>query len=151
MTYTYELGKTEALQVLTRGNLATSFWFGEILLGAVIPAILLLNPRTRKNPNWRIIALGLIPIGVILYRWDLNLIGQMIVVSYIPNENLVGYTSYFPSLIEILSGAGVIAFGIFAFSFGVKYLNVVNHYSQHDVEKTSVVKAGVIPEVVGTD
>jgi Ni/Fe-hydrogenase subunit HybB-like protein len=29
--------------------------------------------------------------------------------------------------VEILSGAGVVAYGLLAFSLGVRYLNVVDH------------------------
>lgn len=151
MTYTYELGRSEALQMLTRGNLATNFWFGEILLGIIVPAVILLNSKTRINWNWRMLALGLVPLGVVIYRWDLNLIGQLIVTSYIPNENVVRYASYFPSIIEILVGAGVIAYGLFAFSIGVKYFSVVNHYAHHHIGSLSDVKTDVIPDVVGTD
>jgi len=40
----------------------------------------------------------------------------MIVLSYLPGEPTVEYAHYVPSLIEILSGAGVVAFGLLAFS-----------------------------------
>jgi len=43
MTYTYQAGRTEGLALITGGTLSFNFWFGEILLGAVLPIILLLN------------------------------------------------------------------------------------------------------------
>ena len=42
MTYTYQAGRTEGLSIMTGGVLSFNFWFGEILLGAVAPIILLL-------------------------------------------------------------------------------------------------------------
>jgi Ni/Fe-hydrogenase subunit HybB-like protein len=39
MTYTYEPGRTEALRMMTSGPLAFNFLVGEMLLGAIIPAI----------------------------------------------------------------------------------------------------------------
>jgi len=53
----------------------------------------------------------------------------------------VAYTSYFPSLVEIGAGLGVIAFGLAAFSLGVRYLRVVDHriFSQeHETVKVDV-------------
>jgi Ni/Fe-hydrogenase subunit HybB-like protein len=127
MTYTYEPGRTEGLHLLTGGPLSLNFWIGEVLLGAVVPIILLLNKRTRAIPIWRMLAVALVVIGVIAYRWDTNLSGLLIILSYLPGEPSVAYTSYFPSLIEFLSGTGVISFGLLAFSLGVRYLKVVDH------------------------
>jgi len=127
MTYTYEPGRTEGLSLLTRGPLAFNFWFGEMLLGIVIPMVLLINSRTRNIPFWRMLALALVVGGVVAYRWDTNLAGQLIVLSYLPGNPTVQYTSYFPSLIEWLSGLGVIAYGLMFFSIGVRYLRVVDH------------------------
>jgi len=45
MTCTYEPGRTEGLQILTRGLLSFNFWIGEVLLGAIVPIVILLTPR----------------------------------------------------------------------------------------------------------
>jgi Ni/Fe-hydrogenase subunit HybB-like protein len=65
--------------------------------------------------------------GLIAYRWDTNLSGLLAVVSYMPGAPTVGYTSYSPSLIEYLSGLGIISYGALALSLGVRYLRVVDH------------------------
>jgi molybdopterin-containing oxidoreductase family membrane subunit len=127
MTYTYQPGRTEGLQLLTQGPLSFNFWVGEMFLGIVIPMVLLLYRPTRTSSLWRMVALLLVVGGVVAYRWDTNLSGLMIVLSYLPGEPIVAYTHYFPSLIEILSGAGVVAYGLLAFSLGVRYLKVVDH------------------------
>jgi Ni/Fe-hydrogenase subunit HybB-like protein len=127
MTYTYLPGRTEGLQLLTQGPLSFNFWVGEIILGIIIPMIILLRPSLRRLPLVRMIALGLIVGGVVAYRWDTNLAGQLIVLSYLPQEIVARYTHYFPSLIEALAGAGVVAYGLMAFTLGVRYLNVVDH------------------------
>jgi Ni/Fe-hydrogenase subunit HybB-like protein len=127
MTYTYEPGRTEGLHLLTGGPLSFNFWVGEMLLGIIIPMVLLLNKRTRALPLWRMLALALVVGGVAAYRWDTNLSGLLIVLSYLPGQPEIGYARYFPSLVEILSGAGVVAYGLLAFSLGVRYLNVVDH------------------------
>ena len=127
MTYTYQPGRTEGLNLMTGGALSFNFWFGEMLLGLVAPIFLLLNKKTRAIPFWRMVALALVVGGVVAYRWDTNISGLLIVMSYLPGEPGVGYTTYVPSLIEFLAGAGVVAYGLLAFSLGVRYLKVVDH------------------------
>ena len=127
MTYTYEPGRTEGLRLLTSGPLSFNFWVGEILLGTIVPMVLLINKRMRSIPLWRMVALALVVGGVAAYRWDTNLSGLLIVLSYLPGEPVIGYARYVPSLVEFLSGAGVVAYGLLAFSLGVRYLKVINH------------------------
>ena len=127
MTYTYEPGRTEGLRLLTSGPLSFNFWVGEILLGTIVPMVLLINKRTRSIQLWRMLALALVVGGVAAYRWDTNLSGLIIVLSYLPGEPAIGYARYVPSLVEFLSGAGVVAYGLLAFSLGVRYLKVINH------------------------
>lgn len=127
MTYTYQPGRNEALSALTSGPFAFNFWIGEILVGAVIPLILLLNPKTRKNKLWRAMALAFVVGGLVAYRWDINLVGQVVLAANLPQGITPLFTEYFPSLIEFLVGFGVIAYGLIAFSLGVKFLNIVDH------------------------
>jgi Ni/Fe-hydrogenase subunit HybB-like protein len=132
MTYTYQPGRTEGLNMLTSGPLAVNFWFGEIILGIIVPMIILLNNRTRNQPALRMLALGLVVGGIVAYRWDTNMAGQLIVLTYLPQEIVARYTSYVPSLIEILAGAGVVAYGLTAFTIGVQWLGVVDHSDSHE-------------------
>ena len=142
MTYTYLPGRNEGLDLLTRGPLSFNFWVGEIFLGILVPAILLLYPRTRKMPLVRMFALAFVVGGVVAYRWDTTLVGQMVVLSYLPQEIVARYTAYFPSLIEFFAGAGVVAFGILAIILGVKYLDIVNH---ERVETHAELESAVAP------
>lgn len=127
MTYTYDPGRTEGLAFLTRGQLSFNFWIGEIILGTVIPIILLLNARTRRQPILRMFALTLVVGGVVAYRWDTNISGLLMQLSYLPQELTTLYTTYFPSLIELLAGAGVVAYGALAVTLGIRYLNIIHH------------------------
>jgi len=52
MTYSYLPGRSEGFWMLTSGTLAFNFWVGEIILGILVPAILLLNKRLRVQPGW---------------------------------------------------------------------------------------------------
>ena len=144
--YTYEPGRTEGLELLTGGPLSFNFWVIEMLLGTLAPMILLLTPYTRKHQFWRMVALGLVVMGVIAYRWDTNLSGLLVVVSYLPGATAVKYTSYYPSMIEVISGLGIIAYGLLAFSLGVRYLRVVDHrLAVEEAETVEVKSAQTMP------
>ena len=145
VTYTYEPGRSESLGMLTSGPLAFNFLVGEMLLGAVVPAILLLVPRFRKSWTAQVVALTLIVAGVVAFRWDVNMSGLLIILTYLPQEITAVYTSYFPSVIEIISGLGVIAYGVLAITIGVRYLNLIDH----PIREREVVKSTV--PVAGTD
>lgn len=138
MTYTYSPGRTEGLALLTQGPLSFNFWVGEIILGILVPMFILVRPGLRRKPVLRMIALGLIVGGVAAYRWDTNLAGQLIVLTYLPQEIVARYTHYLPSLIESLAGAGVIAYGLMAFTLGVRYLNVVDHHEEPEIHVVPV-------------
>ncbi len=137
MTYTYEPGRTEGLRLLTNGPLSFNFWVGEMLLGIITPMILLLNNKTRALPFWRMLAMALVVGGVVAYRWDTNLVGFLVVLSYLPGLPAVTYTSYTPSLVEFMAGGGVVAYGLMAVSLGVRYLKVVDHDEVHAEEHAS--------------
>lgn len=140
-TYTYDPGRTEGLHYLTKGPFAFNFWIVEMLLGMIVPMILLLYRPTRLNRFWRMVALFLVAAGVVAFRWDTNITGQLVLMPYIAGQAIT-YTSYRPSLIEILTGAAIIAYGMTAFSLGVKYLRVVDHTLVEEEPEKVHVKAG---------
>ncbi len=146
MSYTYQPGRSEGLRILTDGTLSFNFWVGEIFLGTVLPIILLLNCRTRSMPFVRMAALALVVGGVIAYRWDTNLSGLLVILYSLPGEPLVGYAKYFPSFVEFVSGAGIVAYGMLAFSLGVRYLRIV----EHPVEESEAI-GETFPALAGTD
>jgi Ni/Fe-hydrogenase subunit HybB-like protein len=116
MSYTYDPGRSEGLRLMTRGPLAFNFWMVELLFGMIVPMVILLYTPTRMNRFWRMVA----------FRWDINVSGFLVVMPYVPGQ-AIAYTSYRPSVIEILTGSAIIAYGLAAFSLGVKYLRVVDH------------------------
>jgi molybdopterin-containing oxidoreductase family membrane subunit len=127
MNYSFEPGRTVGLLMLTTGSLAFTFWIGEILLGAIVPSIILLNNRLRSHRKLHILALVLVVGGLVAYRWNTNIVSQLVVFNMLPNELAPVYTSYKPSLVEIITGAGVISYGLLMFTMGVRYLNIVDH------------------------
>jgi len=141
MSYTYDPGRSEGLSLMTTGPLAFNFWIGEMLLGMIIPMALLLYTPTRMNRFWRMIALFLVAAGVVAFRWDINISGFLVVMPYVPGQE-IAYTSYRPSLIEIMTGSAIIAYGLTAFSLGVKYLRVVDHSLIEQTHKVVTEQSG---------
>jgi Ni/Fe-hydrogenase subunit HybB-like protein len=139
-TYTYDPGRTEGLHFLTKGPFAFNFWIVEFLLGMVVPMIMLLSKNIRANRFWRMVALLLVAIGVVAFRWDTNITGQLVLMPTITGQAIT-YTSYVPSLIEILTGAAIVAYGLTAISLGVKYLRVVDHSLVEEEHEKVHVKA----------
>jgi menaquinone reductase, integral membrane subunit len=144
MNYTYQAGRTEGLSLLTSGTLSFNFWIVEMLLGAVVPMIILINKKTRMNPILRMAALILIVGGVVAYRWDTNLTGLLVMVSYLPGDLTVSYTMYHPSIVEWIAGLGIISYGLTLFSLGVRYLHVVDHRiyeAEHETVKVTSIES----------
>ncbi len=141
-TYTYEPGRTEAFELLTKGTLSFNFWFGEMIFGALLPTFILLYKPTRLSPFWRMLGLAMIVGGVVAFRFDTNIVGFLAVISYLPGEALISYTHYTPSLVEWVTVLGVIAYGLLAFSLGVKYLRVVDHRITNEEHETVTVGVG---------
>ena len=139
-TYVYDPGRSEGLRFLTTGPMSFNFWIGEMLLGMIVPMILLLYKPTRMNPFWRMVALLFVAGGVVAFRWDTNITGQLVLMSSIPGA-AVTYTKYTPSLVEFMTGSAIIAYGLTAFSLGVKYLRVVDHTLIEEEHETVHVKA----------
>ena len=126
MGYNYEPARTEGLQLLTRGSLSFNFWVGEIVLGIAVPAVILLTKKLRQDKRLRTFAVLLVVGGLAAYRWDTNMVGQLVVFNQLP-QGALQYTRYFPSLVEFGAGIGVIAYGLLAFTLGVRYLKIVDH------------------------
>src|SRR5574339_199853 len=145
-TYAYDPGRSEGLHFVTKGPFAFNFWIVEMLLGMIVPMILLLYKPMRMNRFWRMVALLLVAAGVVAFRWDTNLTGLLVVMPYVSGQ-AIAYTSYRPSWVEILTGSAIIAYGLAAFSLGVKYLRVVDH-SLIEEEHTKVTVEAAEPVTI---
>lgn len=120
-------GRAATVDLLLTGPTAWHFWGGEFLFGMIVPLFILLNPHWRRNPSLHLLALALVVGGLIAYRWNTNMVGQLVLFSDLTQPWRPLYTSYTPSLVEIAAGAGVVAYGLLAFTLGVRYLKVVDH------------------------
>ena len=89
--------------------------------------VILLNPNWRKMPRLQIPALALVVLGLVMYRWDTNMVGQLVVFNYMPQEFVPQFTTYIPSLVEIAAGAGRHCRWAAGLTLGVRYLRIIDH------------------------
>jgi molybdopterin-containing oxidoreductase family membrane subunit len=111
----------ERLQATTLYN--QTFWWVEVLLGAVVPALILVIPSLRRNDRALIVGLFLVVSGVVINRWNVTLSGLVAPPEWSPGVNgFVIAASYQPTWTEVAVVIGVVAYGLLAFTLGVKYL-----------------------------
>jgi molybdopterin-containing oxidoreductase family membrane subunit len=100
-----------------------SFWWLEILLCGIVPAVILLNREMRRQ-EWPLMgALFLVVFGVIINRWNVTLSGLVVPPQWSPG--VLGQTiavAYTPSWVEVAVSVGVLGYALLAFTLGVKYL-----------------------------
>lgn len=103
------------------------FWFGEIILGIIIPVFLFLSPRTNKNPVYLVSGAGLAVLGIVFNRWDVTVSGLLVPVQYSPGATQIIETGkYFPALTEWGIAVGIIGFALLVLTLGVRFLPLFN-------------------------
>lgn len=130
--YSHSPGASEALARLQATTPYTqTFWWVEVILGGVIPVIILLHPRLKKNDRYLMAALGLIIVGVTVNRWNVTLSGLVAPPQWSPGVlgNIIT-VSYLPTWNEIAVSIGIIGYALMAFSLGVKYLPIYPQVSE---------------------
>ncbi len=85
---------------------------GELVLGALVPAVMLLNKALRVKPLIRWLAPAMILMGVLANRFNITLFAQ----------RAPGGAIYVPTLLEWLSTIGIIAGVALVWYIGVQYL-----------------------------
>ncbi len=102
-----------------------TFWWGEVLLGAIVPAIIMLWSRLRNNRFMLMLGCALVVLGLLIYRWNMTLSGFTVPLSWNPGvRNVEQINIYSPSLVEWGVTLGIFCYGCLAFTLGVRFLNL---------------------------
>jgi Ni/Fe-hydrogenase subunit HybB-like protein len=109
-------------QMLGDGSLQSASFIVEIVFGAIVPLVMLLNPRMRRSPRWLAAGCLMVILGVILNRLNVFLIG------YHPPY---ATKSYFPSLTEFMVSIGLVAALMLVYRIGVNYLPILEPRPAH--------------------
>lgn len=110
-----ELMSVEAnayVKLLIAGPYSATFWGIEIILGGIVPLILLIN-QAKESSKWLIGAAALIIVGIFISKYDLIIAGQSIGPTFTED-----FIHYFPSIYEILTVLGGVAFCLLVYTFG---------------------------------
>lgn len=101
------------VKLLIAGPYSFLFWGLEIVIGGIIPLIILFSNKTRESVKWLLGASALVMIGVFFSKYDLIIGGQSIGPTFTE-----GFIPYAPSIYEILTVIGGIAFCLLLYTFG---------------------------------
>ena len=102
-----------------------TFWFGEVLFGALVPAIFMLWRPLRRNRYAIMLASLMIIAGLVINRWNMTLSGFVIPLDWSPGvADVFPINTYEPALIEWGVAIGIVAYSWLAFTLGVRFLNI---------------------------
>jgi Ni/Fe-hydrogenase subunit HybB-like protein len=124
-----ELAWTGELHLLfTSGLMSVLFW-GEIIIGVLIPIALFSQKAQRLNPRALLIGAIFVVFGLVLNRFNVSWFGitHADPLSYIPT--FMSKVDYFPTLPEVAVSIGIVSAGVLAFNLAAKYLPVFEYDS----------------------
>ena len=93
--------------------------FAEIVFCGLVPALILLTPRLRRQRAWLIPAAALACCGVALNRYV-----QTVQTMALPTLSFDKFLSYTPSWQETGTFLGVLAYGVLVYSFSFRYFQI---------------------------
>ncbi len=127
MTHLYAPHR-EATLYLLAGSSSWIFWGLQIGMGAVIPLLILFNPRLNKTTRWIAVAALSVVIGVFFERYYLVIPGAAFPLQYYPGhiEGVWGITGSFQiTPVETVLSLGIIAILGLIYILGLKYLELL--------------------------
>ncbi len=127
LTHLYSPHREATLYMLT-GQYSWMFWGLQIGLGVIIPLAILLTPKFNKKIGWVVAAAVSVVIGVFFERYYLVIPGAAYPQHYYPGkiEGVWGATGSFAlTPAEMVLSVGIIAFLVFIFIMGLKYLELL--------------------------
>lgn len=102
-----------------------TFWLVEVLLGGLVPLIIFLWPRLRRNDWVLMLGCTLAIAGVVMLRWNTTISGLVVPIDWSPGTAYlfprIGYT---PNLIELGAFFGIIAYALLGLTLGIHLLPI---------------------------
>ncbi len=96
--------------------------FIEIILFGLVPAGLLIYPKTASSRRWLLTGAGLACCGILLNRFVMTV--QTLALPTLAFDEFLSYT---PSWQEVATFGGLIAYGVIVFSLSYRYLPLFGH------------------------
>jgi len=124
--YLAENADVENFMLLDGGIYTNLFWYGQIILGGLVPMALIYHPAFKGNRTTLGLASLLVLIGGVVQLYVLIIGGQAYPLEMFPGKEILegygGIAAYTPSLPETVLGIGGIAVALIAVVFLVKFL-----------------------------
>ena len=99
------------------------FWFGEVIIGIVIPIIFFLVPRFNRRPGYLVLGAFLAVIGVVFNRWNITVTGLYVPLSYSPGTLYqLPPGVYSPALVEWGVAIGILGYALIMLTLGTRFL-----------------------------
>jgi len=114
----FDLITGPGIALALNGSLTSNMYLIEMIIGVILPFILLLMNNVRTRLNGIFCVNILVIMGTMLNRLNVG------IVSMAEYNSALG-RDYFPSWMEFLVTAAMVAFAIIGFKISVKYLNVL--------------------------
>ena len=115
--------------ILRDGGIYTQlFWYGQIILGSLIPLAIIYHPATGNSRSAISVASILIVLGGLAQMYVIIIGGQAYPLELFPGKEVSSsffdgvVNSYTPTLAELILGLGGIAVSLFMVAFAVKVL-----------------------------
>ncbi len=129
--YVAEHGDFERF-ILFSGNIYSKlFWFGQVLMGGLIPAVMLLRPAEKTTRKWVYLASILIILGGLIHLYVIIIGGQAFPLEIFPMYEVSSsffdgaVNEYSPTIYELALGLGGIALAVLIAGIGVVALRIL--------------------------
>jgi len=124
--YSHVPGHASGIEILNENTpYGFTFWWGEVLMGALAPAIIFLWPRLRRNRYMLIVGALMVVAGLVVNRWNVTLSGFVVPLDWSPGVlDVFPINTYQPSLVEWGTAFGIIGYSWLGWTLGVRYLRL---------------------------
>jgi Ni/Fe-hydrogenase subunit HybB-like protein len=130
--YVTENHGVERFLLLDGGVYTQLFWWVQIGIGSVVPLVMLYHPTVGKSRLWISVASALVIIGGLAQVYVIIIGGQAYPLQMFPDKIILessffdgvkgAYTSYAPSMPEVLLGLGGIGIALIMVALAIKVL-----------------------------
>lgn len=127
--YATEHHQVEKFFLLEGGIYTALFWFGQVLVGGLIPLAILYMPRTKHCRNSLMAACGMVIIGGLAQVYIIVIGGQAFPLELFPGMQVSSsffdgiVNPYSPSIWEVLLGLGGVAMALMLVTIGIAVLD----------------------------
>jgi molybdopterin-containing oxidoreductase family membrane subunit len=108
-----------AYEFYNQQSFGTWILIAEIMLLGLVPALILLSDKKRRDMRWLVTGAVMVCAGVALNRFVMTI--QTLELPTLPFDQ---FWSYVPSWQEVATFLAVIAYGVLLYSFSFRYLNL---------------------------